>query len=176
MGAGPGRFTAEVEFPRFGGHGVIRRRQLPIVRGLARFRGPDGSYRLQNTPLPDRARTMSADPVIREAGPGWTDGGIADQPAVADHAAFMNVLADDGFLLFAGPLAGSEGGRLRAPLVVDADSEDQIRNRVVTIPGSTRTGSCTGASSRGNLVIGAERLPTLASGILLRGRRARTRR
>jgi hypothetical protein len=39
---------------------------------------------------------MSAYAVVREAGPGWTDGGIADQPAVADQAAFMNGLADEG--------------------------------------------------------------------------------
>ena len=65
---------------------------------------------------------MSAYAVIRQAGPGWTDGGIADQPAVADHAAFMNDLADQGFLLVAGPLAGSDGGRVRALLIVDADT------------------------------------------------------
>ncbi|WP_157592386.1 hypothetical protein [Solirubrobacter soli] len=41
---------------------------------------------------------MNAYAVIREAGPGWTDGGIADQPAVADHAAFMKNLADEGLL------------------------------------------------------------------------------
>jgi hypothetical protein len=46
---------------------------------------------------------MSTYAVIREAGPGWTDGGIFDQPAVDEHAGFMNALADEGFLLFAGP-------------------------------------------------------------------------
>ena len=69
---------------------------------------------------------MSAYAVIREAGPGWTDGGIADQPAVADHAAFMNTLANQGILLFAGPLAGSESGRLRALLIVDANNGYQF--------------------------------------------------
>jgi hypothetical protein len=35
--------------------------------------------------------------IIREAGPGWTDGkGAFDQPGASDHAAFMNALADDG--------------------------------------------------------------------------------
>jgi hypothetical protein len=48
--------------------------------------------------------------VIREAGPAWATGGIYDQPAVDEHAAFMNALADRAFLLFAGPLAGSEHG------------------------------------------------------------------
>ena len=51
---------------------------------------------------------MSYFAVIREAGPAWAAGGISEQPAVADHAAFMNALADEGFVLFAGPLAGTE--------------------------------------------------------------------
>ena len=49
---------------------------------------------------------MSLFAVIREAGPSWTDGrGAFEQPAVNDHAAFMSGLADEGFVLFAGPLA-----------------------------------------------------------------------
>lgn len=53
---------------------------------------------------------MSYYAVTREAGPAWTDGGINEQPRLGDHAAFMNTLADDGVLLFAGPLAGTEQG------------------------------------------------------------------
>jgi hypothetical protein len=61
---------------------------------------------------------MSYFAVIRDAGPGWTDGhGTMEQAGVGDHAAFMNALADDGFVLFAGPLAGTDRGRLRALLV-----------------------------------------------------------
>jgi uncharacterized protein YciI len=46
--------------------------------------------------------------VTREAGPGWTDdAGAFEQPDVGDHAAFMNALADDGFLLAAGPLSAA---------------------------------------------------------------------
>ena len=50
---------------------------------------------------------MNTFAVIREAGPGWRDGGIYEQPAVDEHAAFMSALADRGFLLLAGPLAGT---------------------------------------------------------------------
>ena len=58
---------------------------------------------------------MSYFVVIRDAGPGWTDGkGAFEQPGVNDHAAFMNALADEGIVLFAGPLAGSERERIRA--------------------------------------------------------------
>ena len=106
---------------------------------------------------------MSAYAVIREAGPAWTDGGIADQPAVADHAAFMNDLAEEGFLLFAGPLAGSEGGRLRALLIVEAASEDEIRNRLADDPWVRTDRLLVKRIEPWNLLVGAERLAALAS-------------
>lgn len=46
------------------------------------------------------------------------------------YAAFMNALADDGVPLFAGPLAGSEHGRIRALLIVKADSEAVVLDRL----------------------------------------------
>ena len=73
---------------------------------------------------------MSLYSVIREAGPGFIDGGTTAQPDVADHAAFMNALAEEGLILFAGPLAGTETGRLRALLIMSADGEDEIRRRL----------------------------------------------
>jgi hypothetical protein len=73
--------------------------------------------------------------VIREAGPAWTDGnGIAAQPALAEHAAFMNELEDDGFVLFGEPLAGTEHERLRALLIVMAGSEAEIHRRLANDP------------------------------------------
>jgi uncharacterized protein YciI len=72
--------------------------------------------------------------VIREAGPGWADGGIAGQPAVTEHSAYMETLAEDGFLVSAGPLAGSEQGRLRALLILDAEDEAEIRRRLTDDP------------------------------------------
>jgi hypothetical protein len=46
---------------------------------------------------------MSLYAVIREAGPAWVDGkGAFEQPGVNDHAAFMNILAKEGFIQFAG--------------------------------------------------------------------------
>jgi hypothetical protein len=38
---------------------------------------------------------MSYYAVIREAGAGWTEGGIAAQPDLAQHAAFMNERAEE---------------------------------------------------------------------------------
>jgi uncharacterized protein YciI len=68
--------------------------------------------------------------VIREAGPGWADGGINGQPAVSEHSAYMQTLADEGLLVSAGPLAGSERGRLRALLVLEAEDEAEIHRRL----------------------------------------------
>ena len=101
---------------------------------------------------------MSHYAVIREAGPGWSEGGIAAQPDVADHAAFMNECADEGFVLFAGPLAGTENGRLRALLIVSAASEDEIRDRLADDPW-VRAGRLAMVSMEPwNLMVGAERL------------------
>ena len=77
---------------------------------------------------------MSYFAVIREAGPAWSEGGIASQSAVAEHSAFMNDLAEDGFVLWAGPLAGSEQDRIRAMLIVEAAGEDEIQSRLADDP------------------------------------------
>lgn len=77
---------------------------------------------------------MSCYAVVREAGPGWTDGGIDAQAGLGDHAAFMNALASDGTVLLAGPVAGTERGRLRVLLILDAGGEDDIRRRLADDP------------------------------------------
>ena len=103
---------------------------------------------------------MSHFAVIREAGPGWTDGGIAGQPAVNDHAVFMNALADEGLILFAGPLAGTERRRLRALLIVDAETEDEIRRRLADDPWVHSDRLAIASIEQWNLIVGAERLAT----------------
>ena len=51
--------------------------------------------------------------VTREAGPGWTEGkGAFEQPAVNEHGAFMNNLADEGFAFVRRP---ARGERARPP-------------------------------------------------------------
>jgi uncharacterized protein YciI len=77
---------------------------------------------------------MSTFAVTRQAGPSWTSGGIDEQPSLDEHAAFMNALADEGFVLFGGPLAGSELERVRVLLIVDADSEAEVRRRLGADP------------------------------------------
>jgi uncharacterized protein YciI len=101
---------------------------------------------------------MSYFAVIREAGPGWTAGGIFEQPAVNDHAAFMNALADEAFVLFGGPLAGSEHGRVRVLLVVDSDSEAEIHRRLADDPWAFTDQLRIVSIEPWKILVGAERL------------------
>jgi uncharacterized protein YciI len=109
---------------------------------------------------------MSLFAVTREAGPAWTAGGIFDQPALDEHASFMNTLADEGFLRLAGPLAQSQEGHTRVLLIVQAESEAEIHRRLAPDPW-TQAGLLTIAGiEEWNLIVGAERLaphPTTTS-------------
>jgi uncharacterized protein YciI len=98
--------------------------------------------------------------VIREAGPGWRHGGIYEQPAVDEHAAFMNALADSGFVLFAGPLAGTEHGRVRVLLIVNAKDEDEINRQLAEDPWVPTEQLVTARIESWQILVGAERLPT----------------
>ena len=102
---------------------------------------------------------MSLFAVTREAGPSWTEGkGAFEQPAVNDHTAFMNRLAEDGFVLFAGPLAGSEHARIRVLLIVEAASETDIHRRLADDPWLRTQLLVTTSVEPWNLLVGAERL------------------
>ncbi len=101
--------------------------------------------------------------MIRQAGPAWKDGGIFEQPAVDEHAAFMNGLADEGFLLFAGPLAGTEEGRVRVLLIFNAESDGEIHRRLADDPW-VPTGQLQIASVEPwKILVGAERLSSAQS-------------
>ena len=101
---------------------------------------------------------MSHFAVIREAGPAWAVGGIFDQPAVNDHAAFMNALADETFVLFGGPLAGSEYGRVRVLLVVDSDNKAEIHRRLAEDPWALTNQLRIVSVEPWKILVGAERL------------------
>ena len=102
---------------------------------------------------------MSLFAVTREAGPKWIDGkGAFDQPGVNDHAAFMNALADDGVVQLAGPLAGSEVGRIRALVVLDAASEADVYRRLAADPWTRTDRLITTSVEPWSLMVGAERL------------------
>lgn len=102
---------------------------------------------------------MSYFAVIRDAGPAWTEGkGAFEQPGVEDHAAFMNTLADEGVVLFAGPLAGTEQGRIRALLIVSSDTEAAIHDRLAADPWSQAQRLVITSVEPWNLLVGADRI------------------
>ena len=102
---------------------------------------------------------MSLFAITREAGPGWTDGKSAfEQSGVNGHAAFMNDLANEGVVLFAGPLAGTEQGRIRVLLIADADSETDIHQRLAADPWVLTQHLVTTSVEPWILLTGAERL------------------
>ena len=101
---------------------------------------------------------MSLFAVIREAGPAWQAGGIFQQPSVTEHAAFMNTLADQRFVLFGGPLAGTEQGHVRVLLIVDADSEAAIHRRLADDPWAATDQLHTVNIEPWNVLVGPERL------------------
>jgi uncharacterized protein YciI len=102
---------------------------------------------------------MSYYAVTRNAGPGWTDGkGAFEQPGASDHAAFMNTLAEEGLVLFAGPLAGSEQGRIRVLLIADAPSEADIQRRLADDPWELTRRVVTTGVEPWNLFVGAQLL------------------
>ena len=71
--------------------------------------------------------------VIREAGRGWDSlKPLREQQAWPEHAAFMNSLVDEGFVVVGGPV----GGGPKTLLVVEAENEDAIRRRLDQDPWS----------------------------------------
>ena len=101
---------------------------------------------------------MSTFAVVRVAGPGWAAGGIFEQPHIDEHAAFMNALVDEGLVLLAGPLAGSEAGRSRVLLIVDANDEAAIHDRLADDPWVKTRQLVTETIESWTTLVGAERL------------------
>jgi hypothetical protein len=69
--------------------------------------------------------------VTMEHGPRWdASRGIRDQDGFPEHAAFMDALVEDGFVVVGGPL---DGGRA-ALLLVEAADEAELRTRLAADP------------------------------------------
>jgi uncharacterized protein YciI len=74
--------------------------------------------------------------VTNASGPAWVDSRpLRDQDGWSEHAAFMDALFDEGFVLFAGPLGG--GDFHRALVIVDAESEEEVHARFAEDPWTT---------------------------------------
>jgi uncharacterized protein len=69
--------------------------------------------------------------VTMERGPAWDPTrDIREQEAWDEHAAFMDGLVDDGYVILGGPF----GDGRQALLIVDADSEEEIHRRFADDP------------------------------------------
>ena len=70
--------------------------------------------------------------VTRERGPAWNASApMREQKRWKDHAAFMNALAEEGFVVLGGPLG--EGER-RFLLVFNAESGEAVETRLAADP------------------------------------------
>jgi len=74
--------------------------------------------------------------VIHKPGPDWDhDRDMREQQGWDAHAAFMDALTEDGFIVLGGPLGGDGH---RALLVVDAPDEAAVRARLDADPWKPR--------------------------------------
>jgi uncharacterized protein YciI len=72
--------------------------------------------------------------VIREPGPAWdADRSMREQAGWDEHAAFMDALAAEGFVVLGGPLGDARGHALH---IVDAADEQEVRRRFAEDPWS----------------------------------------
>jgi len=84
--------------------------------------------------------------VTCEHGPAWDDSRAMRQQAGWDeHAAFMDALVAEGFVVLGGPL----GEGRRALLVVEATDQDDVVPGSGPIPGRPRGSSRSACSSHG---------------------------
>ena len=71
--------------------------------------------------------------VERAKGPAWDHSrSRREQEGWAEHAAFMDLLAGEGFIVLGGPIG--EGDGENALLVVDAKDEAEVRARLADDP------------------------------------------
>jgi len=71
--------------------------------------------------------------VKRAHGPNWNESRLRrEQDGWDAHAAFMDALVDDGFIVLGGPVGDGDGHS--ALLVVEAESEADVRARLASDP------------------------------------------
>jgi len=87
-------------------------------------------------PLPGRVAgrySVAHFVVINGQGPAWDNTrSMRDQSGWAEHASFMNQLAEERFVVLGGPLTG--GAKHRAMLIVEATDERSARQRLAEDP------------------------------------------
>jgi uncharacterized protein len=80
--------------------------------------------------------TTSFYAVVREQGERWNPSlPMRQQEQWEAHAAFMDALADEGFVILGGPLSGGE--HHKALLIIAADSVQAVEDRLAADPWTT---------------------------------------
>src|SRR4051812_23149627 len=88
--------------------------------------------------------------VVLEHGPAWDDTrGLREQDGWDEHAAFMDALVDDGFIVLGGPL----GDGRRVLFAVAAADEAAIRARLAPDPGPADDPPRIAAVERGTVLL-----------------------
>lgn len=73
--------------------------------------------------------------VVSSVGPNRDESkGTRQQPFWDEHAAFIDQLVDDGFILMGGPFVGPDGLPQGALLIVDAQDENEVREKLKNDP------------------------------------------
>ena len=73
--------------------------------------------------------------VISGVGPGRDESkGVREQPFWDEHAAFIDQLAEEGFLLMGGPLLDQDGKPQGSLLIVDAGDESEVKEKLKNDP------------------------------------------
>ena len=81
--------------------------------------------------MPVSKRSVTYYAVTRERGESWDARlSMRQQEQWDEHAAFMNALVDDGFVVLGGPLG--DGGKIL--LIINAESEQEIDARLADDP------------------------------------------
>jgi uncharacterized protein YciI len=92
--------------------------------------------------------------MIRKGGPAWDPARpLREQEKWDEHAAFMDELAEEGFVVFAGPL-GNGRPEHRVLLIFDADSESTIDARLDADPWTPMRVLETVSVERWNVLLG----------------------
>jgi uncharacterized protein len=80
----------------------------------------------------DALRVLFA--VITERAANWEEGRpLREQAGWSEHAAFMDALAEEGWVVVGGPIS-DEGNFHRALLIIEAESEAEIEARLAEDP------------------------------------------
>jgi uncharacterized protein YciI len=73
--------------------------------------------------------------VVSSVGPNRDQSkGVREQPFWDDHAAFIDQLVDDGFILMGGPLLDRDGLPQGALLIVKAQDENEVTEKLKDDP------------------------------------------